>query len=538
MRGRLRDSLWIAWTFTFYFNWVAFLWIGLRARNARWQLWALLYFLPFLATTVLIENDALWNDWPGDVVVAALLILGITSIIHALRVRTTYIERRRSLAATGESVPASDARGSAVGDPVQVGGRARLPFPPPGGWSAAEGAERSLPDVTGRPSAKVPRPGRRVSRRRKVLALVLLVAGLLWTLLWALVWFVAWVFGGSTGLLWFAFEWRVVAPTVLGLLAIAVAVGLLRPGRLLAWSPLRLGVVSVLSLLAAVAAVEWFADYWGEGPYPFGKVADGELIAYSTTEGIRLIRADGGRSWLLPGTDDMSGPVWSPDGERLALVDLWDCCKVYAYAKDGSKRTRLPADSPTTPVWSPDGGRLLVVGESDAPRIRVRRLGDGSEVQLRLAGNEPVWSPDGRLIAFQSSQRAERLRVFVAEAGGGGLVAITPDGGETGSGEPAWSPDGKTIAFSSDLAGGDDDIYTIRADGTGLRRLTTGAADDSHPSWSPDGRRLVFARSVDSFDRTAIVVYNLTTGVETEIVSAADRDGNGDLVSEPVWQPA
>ena len=109
-RGRLHDSLWIAWTFTFFFNWVAFLWIAARARNRRWQLWALLYMLPFLATLALADNDALWNDWPGDLAVAAMLILGVTSIVHAFAVRRTYLAQRQALLECGGGAAAPPAR--------------------------------------------------------------------------------------------------------------------------------------------------------------------------------------------------------------------------------------------------------------------------------------------------------------------------------------------------------------------------------------------------------------------------------------------
>jgi TolB protein len=62
--------------------------------------------------------------------------------------------------------------------------------------------------------------------------------------------------------------------------------------------------------------------------------------------------------------------------------------------------------------------------------------------------------------------------------------------------DPAWSPGGKMIVFASDAAShaGFRSLYVIAADGSGLRRLTSGAVDDSMPSWSPDGRTIVFVR--------------------------------------------
>jgi Tol biopolymer transport system component len=273
------------------------------------------------------------------------------------------------------------------------------------------------------------------------------------------------------------------------------------------------------------------------GPYPFADVATGQLIAYTGPSGIHLIRADGGRSWAVPGTGPMSGPEWEPDGQRLAAVDLQDCCKAYSFALDGSKRGRLPADSSTTPVWSPDGLRLAVFREEDT-RIHLVPLRKGlRETVLPLSGNQPEWSPDGGLIAFQSNTGSDVLRIFVVRPDGSGLRALTGDTGDgTGASAASWSPDGRRIAFSSDLDG-DEDIYVVNLDGTGLRKITHNSADDSNPTWSPDGRRIAFDRSTGDFDVTSIVVLNLATGAEDEIAREKD-DGGGNLIFEPSWQPA
>ena len=104
LRDRLRDSLWIAWTFTLFLNWIAFLWVGFRARNGRWVAWACVYALPFIAMTALSDSDELYDSWPGDLAAAAWLILGLASIIHAFAIRRAYIARRRALPARPANV--------------------------------------------------------------------------------------------------------------------------------------------------------------------------------------------------------------------------------------------------------------------------------------------------------------------------------------------------------------------------------------------------------------------------------------------------
>ena len=94
LREWLRDSLWVVWTFTLFFDWVAFLWIGFRAQNRRWLLWGIVYAIPFAALLALDEE--LYESWPGDLAVLAVLVLGVISIVHAIVVRPAYIVQRRA----------------------------------------------------------------------------------------------------------------------------------------------------------------------------------------------------------------------------------------------------------------------------------------------------------------------------------------------------------------------------------------------------------------------------------------------------------
>lgn len=106
-RERLRGSAWIAWTFTLFFNWVAFFWVGFRAKNGRWIVWGCVYALPFVATMLVSESDELWESWPGDLAAGGGLVLGIVSILHAFAIRREYIGRRRAVVAAA-SVPRVD----------------------------------------------------------------------------------------------------------------------------------------------------------------------------------------------------------------------------------------------------------------------------------------------------------------------------------------------------------------------------------------------------------------------------------------------
>lgn len=89
-RWELLHSLWIGWTFTLgFFNWIAFLYIGIRANRRRWVLYGVLYSLPFILAMALPDLDG----WPGGLVIALTLIMGAASIVHAFLIRKDYLSR-------------------------------------------------------------------------------------------------------------------------------------------------------------------------------------------------------------------------------------------------------------------------------------------------------------------------------------------------------------------------------------------------------------------------------------------------------------
>jgi Tol biopolymer transport system component len=218
---------------------------------------------------------------------------------------------------------------------------------------------------------------------------------------------------------------------------------------------------------------------------------------------LQLIRGD------APRTPEVSAPVWSPDGRRIA-VKGWNGSErnydVYVLNADGSGQRNVTHDltlvtdpgrrsSEGGPVWSPDGRKLLFGRD---PGFNVAEIlvmnADGSGQRRLTSGSGPVWSPDGRLIAY----------------GAAGLYVMNADGRRKrllaqNAVRPAWSPDGRKIAFVSNRDG-DFDVYVMNADGSGHRRLTRNAASHSRPVWSPDGKKIAFT-SDRNLDGRASEIY-------------------------------
>jgi Tol biopolymer transport system component len=161
---------------------------------------------------------------------------------------------------------------------------------------------------------------------------------------------------------------------------------------------------------------------------------------------------------------------------------------VYVVNPDGSGLTNLTnsATHESGPVWSPDGTRIAYEGEvggdpGGETDIWVMNA-DGSNpmVVAPVPGwdHAASWSPDGTKIAFLNGYGV----LYVVGADGTDLRELTPiwgsgpGGGEpmmapTFDSRPVWSPDGSRIAFAATLEGGSE-IWTINPDGSNLTRLT------------------------------------------------------------------
>src|SRR5918993_3234882 len=91
-RWETLHSLWIGWTFTLgLFNWIAFIYIGIRAKQWKWILWGVLYLVPIAVVNLLAAADA--SAAVGLPAVLLTFGLGVTSIFHAFRVRKEYLVR-------------------------------------------------------------------------------------------------------------------------------------------------------------------------------------------------------------------------------------------------------------------------------------------------------------------------------------------------------------------------------------------------------------------------------------------------------------
>jgi Tol biopolymer transport system component len=276
-----------------------------------------------------------------------------------------------------------------------------------------------------------------------------------------------------------------------------------------------------LALCAANAAAEV-----PTGPrLTFMEAGDGgfRLISTDPTGGDRRVVV-GGKfdSRLLP--FPFTPPSWSGDGTRVAFTGFEQAGRkarldLYTAAADGSEVTRLPGTRDVVgAVFSPDGRLLAFPREREREARRPRRgevtvfhsvsiwlldIERGTVRQLtpwrnQLFATPSSFSPDGSTLAISREWRDRRSAVAVRLDGAGETVLAR------NASAPVYSPDGARLALltvgkeRSIERGGErltfspTEVAVAAADGSGLTRLTRTRNIELSPSWDPSGQRIAY----------------------------------------------
>ena len=286
-----------------------------------------------------------------------------------------------------------------------------------------------------------------------------------------------------------------------------------------------------------------------------------QRIAYTVNKSTVLDRLRGvarHEIWVINagGTDqkhlagDGWGPVWSPDGTRIAYTGTRlegpsirpsQVNEVWVMNADGTDQKQL-IDKGHGPVWSPDGTRIAYETGFAAHGFWVMNAGGTDQKHLAddHTGRGPVWSPDGTRIAYSARRLIDTgdsidsiFEVWVMNADGTDQKQLIDKGHS-----PLWSPDGTRIAYSArrlidtgDSIDSIPEVWVMNADGTDQKQLI----DKGHsPLWSPDGTRIAYSarRLVDTGD-------SIDSIPEVWVMNAdgTDQKQLTDYGWDPVWSP-
>lgn len=230
---------------------------------------------------------------------------------------------------------------------------------------------------------------------------------------------------------------------------------------------------------------------------------DGQKIAYvSTRDGNRevyLMDADGKNAVNVTRhpADDWT-PAWSPDSKRLAFSSIragnWEvfvvdlaCLSNPETCPDQTTQLTANGNGNLGPVWSPDGSRIAYSSKAPGNWDLFTMNTAGSDVRQVTTDSandlSPAWSPNGTRLAFETN-RDGNVEVYLVNADGSGIQNISNFSQANDHG-PTWSPDGQQLVFYSNREG-NWDIFTTTLDGQAVVNLTqTPTRDEQTPAWRP-----------------------------------------------------
>lgn len=180
---------------------------------------------------------------------------------------------------------------------------------------------------------------------------------------------------------------------------------------------------------------------------------------------------------------------------------------------------------------SPDGRTLAVVSDQGAGTYEAWTLpSTGGTAQRAVTVAEHAvrslcWSASGELLAAADRGGTELHQLYVRHPDGPvAPVSVDPAGKvQRLLSWNAASPDGRRVAFSSNArAATDMDIVIADLDTGSERQLLTGAAWHVAGGWSPDGTRLLVMRVLDNTNQELLIVDSITG--ETEEIAKHEEN--------------
>jgi len=262
---------------------------------------------------------------------------------------------------------------------------------------------------------------------------------------------------------------------------------------------------------------------------------DGQRLAYWTPA------ADSTQDWLLAVANvDLSapttfsvrsnvpeGPIWHPDGTRLAVVSSqYGSADVVLVTLASGEATRATKDAGIElPLhWSRDGRTLTYLRTTSDGSFRtdVLTIADGTTRPMlpgesRPHSGEP--SPDGARVAYMLGD-GSKYTIWVADSLGGNRQALTTEGFEEEL-RNSWSPDGKEVLYVSTRTG-TADIWAASISGSAPRQITRNVRRDFAGAWSPDGQWIAFLS--DRGKQTDVWVVPAAGGEERRVTNSAAEE--------------
>lgn len=228
-------------------------------------------------------------------------------------------------------------------------------------------------------------------------------------------------------------------------------------------------------------------------PLPTLGPARGRIAFVDPDGNLTLADPDGKHKKAITKGGGVAGFQWSPDGSLLAVEGAGFGLKVIRPEGD----VVFEVGGASTPVWSPQGDRLAVSRGSDT----VVYDGRGHEEREVANAMGAAWSPDGKTLAVLRVKGQKNIPVLVDVAGGAeSALSESIEAYADSIVYPiVWRPDGKAIAYR-------DSIYDPA---TGEKTDLPGVP----VVWAKDGRMLMVTLDFDpASNATPAHLLDMTRG--------------------------
>ncbi|MDQ6823026.1 MAG: S9 family peptidase [Candidatus Eremiobacteraeota bacterium] len=235
----------------------------------------------------------------------------------------------------------------------------------------------------------------------------------------------------------------------------------------------------------------------------------------------------------------LSGPRWSPQGDRIAFVASAQTGKeeqeqIFVMPLNGGDPRQVTSvvEGVQTYSWSPDGMRLAFITADENPdKVSIAHHLDAFEVGSNDYLHQSASMPSHLWTVSAGGGRARRLT-----HGAWSLGTVDPDNVSSVS----WSPDGEQIAvvrFPTPLYGDSlrsvIELVSVRSGATVA--LTGNSGLEGEPQFAPRGAAIAYARNSngDPTAGQAVYVTRRGAGAGSDVRREIDRNING-----KVWTAA
>jgi hypothetical protein len=235
-----------------------------------------------------------------------------------------------------------------------------------------------------------------------------------------------------------------------------------------------------------------------------------------------------------PDVNDLRDPELAPEGRRVAVDrtvqgnrDIW----LMNLERSGRIRFTFDGAVDAGPVWSPDGTKIAFLsarkGKTDL-YVRPSNSGTTEELLLETPNDKWTqdWSRDGRYLLYreQDPKTGFDLKALTMTGGERTSIAVANTRFEERYGQ--FSPDGRWVAYATDESGRFEIVVQPFPHATEKWPVSTGGG--SQPRWRADGKELYFVAPDGTLMATSIIASGsrLEVGAPAVLFQARFQGGS------------